>query len=372
VPAGHTGAAVLTRVVPTVCVAVLALAPGASGSAEDDAVGGNAVDTDAVVADAVVVADPRLSESSALAVSPRDPDLLYTVNDSGHAPVVFVVDRSGGADSQVVGTTSLAGLDSPDLDPEAIAVAGDVLWVADIGDNGADRTDIALYALPAPGRGTATVRPEHYPLAYPEGLRDDAEALVADPASARMWVVTKGWLSGSVFEVPDPLVPDRVNRLRPLRGVEVPLLVTDGTALPGYDAAVLRTYVGAHVYTLPGWERAGSFGLPRQEQGEALTALPGDAGLLAGSEGTPTRIDRVRPPTALLTELKQRQQDIESRSTPGSGSTDDDDADRPGSGRPGADESGAAPSVALLAAGTVVMAGSAAAGLALVVRRRRR
>src|SRR5688500_17749868 len=181
VPAGHPGAAVLTRVVPTVCVTVLALAPGASGSTEDDAGGGNAVDTDAVVADAVVVADPRLSESSALAVSPRDPDLLYTVNDSGHAPVVFVVDRSGGADSQVVGTTSLAGLDSPDLDPEAIAVAGDVLWVADIGDNGADRTDIALYALPAPGRGTATVRPEHYPLAYPEGLRDDAEALVADP-----------------------------------------------------------------------------------------------------------------------------------------------------------------------------------------------
>ena len=342
----------LVLVLPAICGAVLA--SGASGSEQVDA------DIDAVVVD-----DPRLSESSALAVSPRDPDLLYTVNDSGHAPVVYVIDRSGGADSQVVGTTSLAGLDSPDLDPEAIAVARDLLWVADIGDNEADRTDIALYALPAPGRGTATVRPKRYPLAYPEGLRDDAEALVADPASARMWVITKGWFSGSVFEVPDPLVPDRVNRLRPLRGVEVPLLVTDGTALPGHDAAVLRTYVGAHVYTLPEWERLGKFPLPRQEQGEALTALPGTRGLLAGSEGTPTRFDRVRLPSELVTKLEERQEDAESPSTPGSGSPD-------GADQSGADESDTGPSVWLLAAGTVVVAGTAAAGLVLVVRRRRR
>ena len=76
-----------------------------------------------------VMADSRITESSGLAASLKHPGIAYTVNDSGHAPVVFVVDRSGGADSQVVGTTSLAGLDSPDLDPEAIAVAGDVLWV---------------------------------------------------------------------------------------------------------------------------------------------------------------------------------------------------------------------------------------------------
>lgn len=358
---GHAGAAVLGLVVPTVWVTVLTLAPAASGSER----------VDAVDIDAVVVDDPRLSESSALAVSPRDPDLLYTVNDSGHAPVVFVLDRSGGADSQVVGTTSLAGLDSPDLDPEAIAVAGDVLWVADIGDNEADRADIALYALPAPGRGTATVRPERYPLAYPKGLRDDAEALVADPASARMWVITKGWLSGSVFAVPDPLVPDRVNRLRPLRGVEVPLLVTDGTALPGHDAAVLRTYVGASVYTLPEWEPLGSFGLPRQEQGEALAALPAARALLAGSEGTPTRIDRIRLPSELVMALRERREDTEPPSTPGSGSADRPGADGPGADQPDAVGSETGPSGWLLAAGTTVLAGSAAAGLLLALRRRR-
>ena len=255
---------------------------------------------------AIVVADARLTESSALAVSPRNPDLLYTVNDSGHEPVVYVVDASGGASSRVVGTTRLAGVGGPRLDPEALAVGADgLLWVADIGDNAGTRTDIALYSLRAPGRGDATVRPARYPLTYPRGLRDDAETLVADPATGAMWVVTKGWFGGSVFAVPDDLVAGRPNRLRLLGGVEVPLLVTDGTVLPGGHAAVLRTYVSAHVYTLPDWDRVGAFRLPRQPQGEALAAVRGGRSLLAGTEGSPTRIDLVDVPRRLTAALQQ-------------------------------------------------------------------
>jgi len=315
--------------------------------------------------DAVVVDDPRLSESSALAVSPRDPDLLYTVNDSGHPPVVYVIDRSGGADSRVVGTTSLAGVPDANLDPEAMAVGADgVLWVGDIGDNEASRTDIALYALPAPGRGNVTVSPERYPLAYPGGLRDDAEALVADPVSGRMWVISKSLLYGSVFEVPDPLVPDQVNRLRLLPDVSVPLLVTDGTVLPGGDAAVLRTYGEARLFTLPDWQGLGGFRLPRQEQGEAITALPGPYQLLAGSEGTPTRIDRVGLPRDLVTTLEDVREGAPPQSTGSPGPQD------------GADDQGADGSSSAQPGSTIVMGAAAAALVAaagiLVLRRRRR
>ena len=106
---------------------------------------------------AVVVRDNRVSESSALAVSPRDPELLHTVNDSGHDPVVYTVDRTSG---DVVGTTLLGGLDPDTLDPEAIAVDPDGrLWVADTGDNVHRRTDVALYAVRAPGRGATRASP---------------------------------------------------------------------------------------------------------------------------------------------------------------------------------------------------------------------
>ncbi len=250
---------------------------------------------------AIVVHDPRIAESSGLAVSPDDPDLLYTLNDSGNDPVVFVIDRGDGS---VVGTTTLLGLDPDRADTEALTVEGDTLWVADTGDNLATRRDVALYALPAPGRGDATVTPTAYPVWYPDGP-DDVETVLADPATGELWLVTKGLLGGSVMRVPDDLVADGDNRLQPLRDVEVPSLVTDGTVLPGGRAAVLRDYVRAYVYALPGWRQIDSFALPRQEQGESLTALPGGRMLLAGSEGSPARIDRVPLPPAVLKSVPQ-------------------------------------------------------------------
>lgn len=318
--------------------------------------------------DAVVVADERLTESSGLAVSPHDSDLLYVVNDSGNDPVVYVVDRSGGASSQVVGTTSLAGADRPALDPEALAVgADDTLWVADIGDNEATRTDIALYALPAPGRGDATVTPDRYPLAYPDGEQDDAEALVADPATGAMWVITKGLLGGSVFAVPEDLATDRRNLLRKVPSGRVPLLVTDGTVLPGENAAVLRTYVDAQVYALPGWERIGGFPLPRQPQGETLTALDGRQ-LLAGTEGSPARFDLVDVPDPLVGVLEEAEEESEE-----SEDSADDGTVAPPTGLPGGSAAGGdgdgPPGLLLGLAGAVAAAGAL---VALVSWRRHR
>ena len=81
--------------------------------------------------------------------------------------------------------------------------------------------------------------------------------------------------------------------------------MTDGTVLPDGSAVVLRTYDHAYVYRLPDWEPVGDFALPQQEQGESLTALP-DGSLLAGSEGTPTRIDRVHLPPSIVTRSSRR------------------------------------------------------------------
>jgi len=249
---------------------------------------------------AIVVADPRTSESSALAVSPTDDGLLYTVNDSGHEPVVYVIDRT---DATIVGTTLLAGVDSDDVDPEAIAVDDEAtLWVADIGDNLRTRDDIALYALPGPGTGAASVTPRGYPLRYADGPTD-AETLLADPSSGRMWVVTKGLLSGSVLRVPARLRTDADNLLTPLADLRVPAQVTDGTVLPDGNAVVLRTYGRAYVYRLPSWALVGDFALPRQQQGESLTVLPDGRTLLAGSEGTPTRIAAVPLPERVVAGL---------------------------------------------------------------------
>lgn len=248
----------------------------------------------------IVIDDARVTESSGLAVSPTDGDLLYTVNDSGNDPVVYVVDRTSG---EVVGTAALAGVDSDTDDLEALAVgAAGQLWVADTGDNDHERDDTALYALPAPAVGDVTVTPEAYPVTYPSG-RPDVEALVVDPVSGDRWLVTKGLLSGEVLALPDQPVPDEPVTVEPVGGADVPGLVTDGTVLPGGAAAVLRTYSKAYVYGLPDWQSLGSFRLPRQEQGESIAALSGGQTLLAGSEGSPALIDAVPLPADVVADL---------------------------------------------------------------------
>ena len=101
----------------------------------------------------IVIRDARIPESSALAASTRHPGWLYTINDSGNQPVVYVVAESSG---RVVGTATLSGVDP--VDPEALTIGGDDrLYVADIGDNAGTRESVALYALPQPGRGDVTV-----------------------------------------------------------------------------------------------------------------------------------------------------------------------------------------------------------------------
>jgi hypothetical protein len=98
---------------------------------------------------AVTLSDPRITESSGLALSSDHADLAYPVNDSGHAAQVFAVDLS----SQV----------------EALAVRDGTLWIGDVGDSDAERDDAALYAIDEPGRDDGTAEAKRYPVALAGG-----------------------------------------------------------------------------------------------------------------------------------------------------------------------------------------------------------
>jgi hypothetical protein len=110
--------------------------------------------------------------------------LLWTHNDSGGAPQVFGLSRTG----QLRATVTLAG--ATNVDWEDIAIRGRTLYVADIGDNLAARADIAIYRFAEPAPGTSTVPADRIVLRYPHGPRD-AEALLIDPRSGTVVIVTK-------------------------------------------------------------------------------------------------------------------------------------------------------------------------------------
>lgn len=233
--------------------------------------------------------DSAIDESSGLVV--LSTGQVVTANDSGDTARVFTVDPGSGETTR---TTTWPG-DAVDIEALAPAPGGRAVWVGDIGDNDEDRDTVQVTHLPLDG-DTATT----YDLVYPGGSRHDAEALLADPITGRLHVVTKGLFGGAVMAAPHPLRADRPNRLRQVGTAGS--LVTDGAFLPGAGAVVLRSYDRAWVVSADSWETLVAWRLPRQEQGEGLavdTTGPMPT-LLLSSEGASAEVLREPLPPAAI------------------------------------------------------------------------
>lgn len=297
-------------------------------------------------------ADPSITESSGLVVVRGD---LVTVNDSGGEPVLFSVDAATG---ETVATTRFAAAQT---DVEALAPSADDpdrIWVGDLGNNDGSRSTVTVTGVTVDGSsdlGSAT----SYDLRYPGGEKPDAEALLCDPTSGRLYVVTKAILGGTVYAAPARLRPDRLNALRPVGTVGS--VITDGAFWPDGRHVVLRNYGEASVYTFPGLDLVGTMGLPEQEQGEGL-AIDADGSLLLTSEGAHAPVLRVRPSAELRRELSGTPAPSDDPSpsalSPSAPSGEDGPA-------PAGDDSGLDTVLWILVGGVV-----AAAGLLVVVFRR--
>lgn len=267
-------------------VAALVAAPFALGAASaapgDDAAGGHEVTS---------FADPAIVEASGLVVMG---DLAVTMNDSGDEARVFTVDLQTG---KTVGVTRFDG-DAHDLESLAPAGPGHV-WVGDTGDNSKDRSDIEVTRVPV-GRGDRTVEGETFHLAYPDRPHD-AETLVANPVTGRLFVVSKTPMHGTVYAAPAHLRTDRVNVMTAVG--EAPGLATDGAFLPDGHHVLVRTYVTATVLEFPGWRPVAEFRLPHQQQGEAL-AVNARGTVFVTSEGADQPVLRLDLPPAVTAALR--------------------------------------------------------------------
>jgi hypothetical protein len=215
--------------------------------------------------------------------------VIYTMNDSGAGPLLYAVDPGTG-DTTATTTYSRSGVE----DVEALAPArGGGVWVGDIGDNLGDRPSVAVYRV-RPGSGDAPKTE----LTYPGGPRD-AEALLCDPVSGRLFVVSKTVFGGVVYEA-GSLAPGGPHRMR--RFAQVPGLVTDGAFFPDGKHVLLRGYGTASVYTFPGFEPRGTVVLPAQQQGEGV-AIGRDGRILLSSEGLHAPVLAVELPPALASEV---------------------------------------------------------------------
>ena len=232
--------------------------------------------------------DGRITESSGLALSRRHPHVVWTANDSGDGARVFAVDTRTG---RTVGVHRFA---ADVVDVEALAMAPDGrLLVGDVGDNGATRSVVRVYSFAEPALGDTSGAAVAWPLAYPDGPHD-AESLAVSPVTGRVYLVTKAQ-AGAVFALPAHPSSSAVNRLTEVAAA--PSVATDAVFLADGSALAVRTYTSLVLLDGRSFQRTARSLLPPQPQGETLALAPGGAGLLAGSEGMRSLVQRISLPT---------------------------------------------------------------------------
>jgi hypothetical protein len=233
---------------------------------------------------AFTIKDARITESSGLAVDQAG-NLYWTVNDSGDRGVAYGI----GLDGEVQGSLNFR---AQPRDVEAVAMHGDRLYVADIGDNSRQRSSIRVFFFKNPRANGLTVTYFAYDFRYPDGSHN-AETLLVDD-SGRLFIVTKG-RNAAIYEAPAKPRRQGVNELEEVG--PAPANVTDGTFLPGGDRIALLTYDSVEVIDAASYEVVASAPIPDQPQAESLTLSLDQQSLLIGSEGKNSKVYSVPVPS---------------------------------------------------------------------------
>jgi hypothetical protein len=244
------------------------------------------------------VTDPRLAELSGLVVVG---DRMLAMNDGGEELAVYLLDAA----CQVIDLHT-AAVDP--YDPEDLAVAADgTVWLADTGDNNAERSTVALHAMRTDGSTGV------YRLTYPDAPHD-TEALLLAP-DGTPYLVTKEVLGASgVYRPAAALVDGGTVAMEKVAAVNVTftgtsggpvgqagqLLVTGGAVSADGSRLALRTYTDAYVWGLTGSDVVGALAgtpvrvpLPDSPQGEAISFSADNRNLVVASEGLPSEVTLV-------------------------------------------------------------------------------
>ncbi len=250
------------------------------------------------------VSAPFLNESSGLAPSQRHPGSFWTHNDSGNPAELFRVDLEG----HLLGRHPVPGLDNRDWEDLAAGPCPGLdepcLFIAEIGDNKKRYEWVAVYAVREPAGDEPAGIVATWRARYPDGARN-AEALLRDPRTGRLWLVTKeGSGQSEVYRFPEqpseaPGLLERVASLTIQGDSEAMRKVTGGDFSPDGRRLLLRGYVVAWEWDVHQPDRHAHWSeeprviwLAPEEQGEAIT-YDSSGGVITSSEGVPMTMQRV-------------------------------------------------------------------------------
>lgn len=274
----------------------------------------------------IPVRGPRaLEENSGAAMSMRQPGVWFTINDSGHDPVLYALDTAG----RSRGAWRIAGARNRDWESVALGPCGGAagehcLYIGEVGDNGARHPSVILYRVREPDAGgSGALSAAALEFEYEGGPRD-VEATYVGP-DGTVFLISKRALRDAadalrpalVFAVPPDAwsrtgtrhVAALIDSLPIVPGSALGRQVTGATLSRDGRAAAVRTYTQLYVFRADSATgrivtnvppTVCSIGSLEEEQGEGVTWFAGTGDWLLTSEGRDEPLWVVRCPAPAL------------------------------------------------------------------------
>ena len=230
-----------------------------------------------------------IDEASGLAASRAHPGVFWVHNDSGDSARVFALNRQG----QHLGIYNIAGASATDWEDMALGpgpIDGqDYLYLGDIGDNSAVRSQITVYRIAEPNVDpcqppitTTLTGADTITLQYPDGARD-AETLMVDPVNRDLYIISKRESQSRLYRAAYPQSTTQTITMQ--FKAQLPWgWATGGDISPYGRLIIVRGYFGASLWRRPPgtdlWDAfsdaACSVPLPlvSEPQGEAIAFDP--------------------------------------------------------------------------------------------------
>ena len=249
-----------------------------------------------------------ITESSGIAVSKCQQDVIWTHNDSEDGAFVFALNSKGKA----LGTWRVPNARNTDWEDMAgykDARGKCYLYVGEIGNtNNNERAEHKIYRILEPTVNESdsnstrkdpiqTEPAEILSFSYPDA-RQDAETLMVHPVSGEIYIVTKHRSSPAGVYKLKPVFDDAVIKAIKISDLTVPAIpngfLTGGDIAPNGKRVIICDYFAAYEFTLP--SGSGNFDeiwkqkpivveLGERKQGEAIGYAADGLSIYATSEG---------------------------------------------------------------------------------------
>ena len=204
------------------------------------------------------IENKKITESSGLAASPCQTDVLWTHNDSGDKPNVFAINGKG-EDLAEFRVKAAENYDWEDIAAFKDQNGECFLYIGDIGNNKRLRGDVTIYRVREPqvsgNNSRFTENAETIKITYPD-FRHDAETLMIHPKTGDIYILTKR-LSGAsaVYKLAANFSLDKTNTLEKITDFTVPAVpngfITAGDISPDGKRVVVCDYFQGYELILP-------------------------------------------------------------------------------------------------------------------------